>query len=407
MDNEFQHFCPISDNEKSQIWKKGLIILDTNVLLNIYRYSNETRNEFIKILKHSKINKRLWIPYQVAQEFHKNRATVIVEQKEPYQKISSIVKKNFTNLVDEIKKTRIHKHHPFLDITSVVSSIEESCGSIIEDLNENAKQHPVLISDDDYLKEIHIIFESKYGDAPDSETLEKLIAEGKKRFDEKTPPGYMDSDKEGDNKYGDYILWTQILGKAKLTKKDVVFVTDDDKEDWWQRIKGMTIGARPELRKEFREETGQKFIIYNSATFFDYAQKIAEIGSSDKAINETLDLVEQKRTISFNINQDLVQKIFEIEEKKRKKKKKIRKEKISKKPTVQEMVDWFYTHYEDPANGVPYESKEGGYQYIFGGPYDPQEELSDEFVNAEYENIEKAGQEIYSNGFEWVKIGEY
>jgi len=397
MNKEFQHFCPVSDEEKEQIWQKGLIVLDTNVLLNIYRYSDETRKEFFKILKHSKIKKRLWIPYQVAHEFHKNRATVIVEQKEPHQKVSSIVNKNFTNLIDEIKKTNIHKHHPFLDISSVVNTIEESRKTIIEGLNTNEKKHPVLISSDGYLKEIQEIFNSKYGVKPEEGTLVELIKEGKKRYDNKIPPGYMDASKEGNDKYGDYFLWLQILDKAKSEKKDVVFVTDDDKEDWWQRIKGMTIGARPELRKEFSEKTDQKFIIYNSASFFKYAQKIANIGSSKKTLDETSDLIEQKRSISIKLQKDLINKIYELENIKRKK----------IKPTVKEMVDWFYSHYDDPANGVPYESREGGYQYVFGGPYDPEEELSSEFENASPSDIDKASQEIYNNGFEWVKKGEY
>jgi hypothetical protein len=40
---------------------------------------------------------------------------------------------------------------------------------------------------------------------------------------------------------------------------------------------------------------------------------------------------------------------------------------------------WFLTHYEDPANETPYESAEGGYIYIWGGPYDAHEVLWENF----------------------------
>jgi len=43
------------------------------------------------------------------------------------------------------------------------------------------------------------------------------------------------------------------------------------------------------------------------------------------------------------------------------------------------MRTWFYENYEDPVEHTPYESAEGGYIYIWGGPYDPQEELQGEF----------------------------
>ena len=39
------------------------------------------------------------------------------------------------------------------------------------------------------------------------------------------------------------------------------------------------------------------------------------------------------------------------------------------------MVDWFFEHYNNPAQGVPHELREGGYQYVFGGPYDAREEV--------------------------------
>jgi len=43
------------------------------------------------------------------------------------------------------------------------------------------------------------------------------------------------------------------------------------------------------------------------------------------------------------------------------------------------MVEWFYQNYEDPANSTPYESAEGGYQYIWGGPYDANDEIGSMF----------------------------
>lgn len=43
---------------------------------------------------------------------------------------------------------------------------------------------------------------------------------------------------------------------------------------------------------------------------------------------------------------------------------------MAAKPTVAQMVSWFQERYKDPANGVPFNSAEGGYQYVHGGPYD-------------------------------------
>ena len=48
--------------------------------------------------------------------------------------------------------------------------------------------------------------------------------------------------------------------------------------------------------------------------------------------------------------------------------------------TQKEVVTtWFHQNFEDPAQSTPHDSSEGGYQFIWGGPYDAEEVLWDEF----------------------------
>ncbi|EKK5375570.1 hypothetical protein PN738_000630 [Morganella morganii] len=51
----------------------------------------------------------------------------------------------------------------------------------------------------------------------------------------------------------------------------------------------------------------------------------------------------------------------------------------SKTVQLKVMRDWFFDNFEDPANCCPYESREGGYFYIYGGPYNADEELQEKF----------------------------
>lgn len=67
------------------------------------------------------------------------------------------------------------------------------------------------------------------------------------------------------------------------------------------------------------------------------------------------------------------------------------------------MRDWFLENYEDPANSTPYDGGEGGYQYIWGGPYDASEEISANFPDAEEDEIETAVDEVQVEGtYEWA-----
>lgn len=78
--------------------------------------------------------------------------------------------------------------------------------------------------------------------------------------------------------------------------------------------------------------------------------------------------------------------------------------------SVDAMVNWFFERYEDPANGVPYDGREGGYQYVAGGPYDAEEELRDALDDGSAKvnhMIKAAVRRIESRGTEWVKRGEY
>lgn len=70
------------------------------------------------------------------------------------------------------------------------------------------------------------------------------------------------------------------------------------------------------------------------------------------------------------------------------------------------MKAWFLARYCDPANETPYISAEGGYIYIHGGPYDPQEEIGSRFQGiADDDAIEDVVQEMYSEvGGDWAPI---
>lgn len=75
--------------------------------------------------------------------------------------------------------------------------------------------------------------------------------------------------------------------------------------------------------------------------------------------------------------------------------------------SVDQMVDWFFDNYEDPAGGVPFDSGEGGYQYVLGGPFDAHDVLSDQFSDASAEDIDEAVRLIESEAYEWVKKDVY
>ena len=75
MKTKLKEYIPLSENKRKEIWNDGVFVLDANVLLNLFRYSKQSSDELIAIIKNHKDN--IWLPYQVALEFFNNRIGVI------------------------------------------------------------------------------------------------------------------------------------------------------------------------------------------------------------------------------------------------------------------------------------------------------------------------------------------
>lgn len=72
------------------------------------------------------------------------------------------------------------------------------------------------------------------------------------------------------------------------------------------------------------------------------------------------------------------------------------------------MRKWFFEHYENPVESTPYDSEEGGYVYIWGGPYDAGEELGAEFSGTVPQDvIDELVSELTDEAVEWSGIPEY
>ena len=110
MKNLFASYYELSESRIKEIWSNSLIVFDANVLLNLYRYNKSTRDDFFRLMKSYK--NRLWIPYQVALEFHRNREKVVKDTYDAYQKITYNYhedKNTFRNQLKMLRKNLTNK----------------------------------------------------------------------------------------------------------------------------------------------------------------------------------------------------------------------------------------------------------------------------------------------------------
>lgn len=247
------HFRPTT-GEFNTLWAACIFAVDANVLLNLYRYSQVTRQELEKAL--DAVKDRLFIPHQAAKEFLKNRLGVTTGQAEEYTRAVKVIR--------DLKETLSNrKRHPFLpdaELPKFVNLADELC----QQLETQKSTLLDRLTVDEILDFVEKTFSGKTGDPFDDETLSKLVHDGNVRYQNEVPPGYRDGKKDasGDQyrRYGDLIVWKQLMKKAKDSSKPMIFITDDKKDDWWLEQYGRTISPRPELVEEFIHQTGSRKI---------------------------------------------------------------------------------------------------------------------------------------------------
>lgn len=78
------HF-KLKEEELKANWETALFVFDTNILLNLYRYSDTTREELLNILE--KMKDRSWLPNRAVEEYLNNRSSVIAQQAKAYEEM--------------------------------------------------------------------------------------------------------------------------------------------------------------------------------------------------------------------------------------------------------------------------------------------------------------------------------
>lgn len=257
----FPEYYDLPEEDFSKLWDDCLFVLDTNVLLNIYRYTPKTRGRFFEVL--NRLSSRLWLPHQVAKEYQHQRLNAIVEQEKSYQDMKETFEKSRLKISEDL-----YNH-------------------IIDELSNRIEEYKELFKNDTIRPIIDSLYENKIGSPFSQQNLEEIYKKGEKRYSNNIPPGYEDARIKKDNqKFGDLILWFQIIKDAGERGKPIILITDDRKEDWWWIHHGKNSGPRPELIKEFFSETNMRLHIYNSDRFIDFAENYFDLKMDREASKE-------------------------------------------------------------------------------------------------------------------------
>ncbi len=275
----------ISQEDEKVLFKDALFVFDTSALCRFYSLTGSSWAKLVFILE--LIKDRIWIPNRVSVEFNRHKKEEMGKRFAAYQTPKFIASENFVGnfrkYLDNIKK-EIHKH-------PVVSNMKleewekmyKEANDIIfkiridfENFNKEGKSSLEAGIKNDSVD--RFVSSLNKGESTSYSDLLKIAKEGTWLYENKIPPGYMDKDdKDSVDRYGDLIVWKEVIDEAVKQNKPVIFITQDLKEDRNTRFKDDnlkdSIIPREELVMEFKDAADNGIWMY---TISDFLKKLAE-----------------------------------------------------------------------------------------------------------------------------------
>jgi hypothetical protein len=245
-----------SNIPRSQIrWSgssEGLVVLDTNALLDIYRFTKDARADYIRAL--SLLGNRLWVPHQTAQEFFEGRTTVIRSWHTDRNHFDQELSAALVAVVEAILRYDHRRGLDHADVQAITDLVDAAQDRMLEKLDEvvdagagtDANGHP---EDDPVLQQIEKLINGKSGKAPELRDLAARHKEWGTRFAAHTPLGHMDA-KKGDREIGEFLVWHQTIEESKRRRTMPVLMICNEQKPDWVRHDGAYSSPRHELVKE-------------------------------------------------------------------------------------------------------------------------------------------------------------
>lgn len=295
--DDFGAFRTPTTDDFTAVLTHGLVAPDANVLLNLYRYTEQARGDLLRAL--GGLENRLWVPHQALLEFWRNRESTLNDARSSGAQAAEGMAghaaqaertlRTWANRValpeDETDRLRDQLSEVFDDVREAIVKVGQGeWQNITQDTSTDpvlAKLEPALVG--------------RVGAPLSLEDYDKAITEGMCRVDKRLPPGYMDKPKDGVGAAGDYLVWEQILREAARRQCDVLFVTADGKEDWWRKEQGFNRGPRPELTEELRTRGGGRLFMLTPKQFLEVAAPILEFSLQEGSV-EDIERVERIET---------------------------------------------------------------------------------------------------------------
>lgn len=258
---------------------KPIIIMDTNVWLDLYSLSPETISDVVEAIDRTGL---FWVPHQVFLEFQRRVKDVRERNLKRYELLRDEICKVISNANNEITSLfNTYNKHKLTDIITfqkeievhfkeVTKKVKKRLNNLQLDHEDEMKRNSISLAED-FIEKYLCSLKNEYSETNGFSVVQllEIYEEGEKRYKYRIPPGFTDINKGSDSssesperKYGDLIIWKEILNYVAKRNVNVIFVNNERKSDWWvpENVKKNRIPTV--LEEEFQSVTKNQFTLY-------------------------------------------------------------------------------------------------------------------------------------------------
>lgn len=263
----------------------AIVVLDTNTLLLPYGAGAESLEQITTVYKRLKAESRIYLPAQVAREFIKNRPNKICEL---YKGLSDKVSK--LSLCETLSYPILEGIEEYGRLNDLIKGLKETKREI-NNANELLRQRIAKWETNDPVNTAYQdIFTPDIITEPDFDK-KQVLSDYLRRQELLVPPGYKDSAKD-DFGIGDYLIWLTVLDLGSAHKRDIIFVSGEEKSDWQHRSDSSGLFPRYELLDEYRRASnGKSFYMCKLSSLLEFlipeSTSVDEIKSEENRIQES------------------------------------------------------------------------------------------------------------------------
>ena len=284
----------------------SIVILDTNVLLIPYKLKRQDLSEIEKVYEVLSRQERLLLPEHVAREFAVNKQTKLGDLYHTVnQRMVSVPKVPDAAILNDLVEYK-KLDEDFKILSQSVDSYNKSVKELAKKIKDWSWNDPVLNMYSQFFNSSTIKNHTK--------TDEEVGKELSRRQKHSIAPGYKDKSKD-DNAAGDLNVWLTILELGATLKKDIIFVSEDRKPDWWNQASGGAFSPKFELVNEYRSVSeGKNIHLLSFSEFLEAFHAPADTVEDVKKVEEeayTLKLdFTKKRMSKFRSRNSNMRKLY-------------------------------------------------------------------------------------------------